>query len=110
MLWTSLNYNLRWRAERSASMTLLQCQLFVLNSVESTTIARFSTCKTKLQNKQYRFLSSTGWEPWHLIKHCSDPSHNTWLKNSLSHTHVSCKSMVLHWVIKNFFMRKINNQ
>ena len=31
-------------------------------------------------------------EPWHLIKHCSDPFHNTWLKNLLFHTHVSpCK-------------------
>ena len=43
--------------------------------------------------------SSTGWEPWRLIKCGSDPFHNTRLKNLSFHTHVSCKSYHIVWFI-----------
>ena len=59
-------------------------------SVESTSSIFYLQKESTKQT--ISFKSSTGWEPWSLMKRRSDPFHNTWLKNVLFHTHVSCKS------------------
>ena len=50
-------------------------------------LAQFYDIKRNCKTNNIVFSSSTGWEPWRLIKGRSDPFHNTWLKNLLSHTH-----------------------
>ena len=78
-----------YRGIQSSQLWNIFCENIFLYRVESlickgiqlSQLARFSTYKTKLQNKQYHFKAPrTGWGPWRLIKLSNVLFQNTWLK------------------------------